>query len=620
MPTEYKRKGSTQRAQWTEEQLVMAATAIQNGTMGLREACRNYNIPPPTMRRRLKKNDLEKKSLGPTSVLGTENEKKIKLHIEKLQKYGFAPTRDCVRSMAFKLAEQLKIKNTFNKENKMAGYDWLKMFLKRNPELSVRKAEGVSLSRVQGMNKKVVTKYFDLLKTTLNEAGILNKPSHIFNMDETGLQLNNNPGQVIAKRGSKNVTAVTSSEKGETVTLIGCCNAEGFFIPPACIFKGKNKKAEFEDDMPPGSVVYMNEKSAYINTDLMFTWLRNHFIPRKPEGKVIIILDGHASHCNSVEMLEYAEQHDVILFCLPSHTTQFLQPLDRAFFKSLKAHFNNACNAYVRENPTRKITRLQLGKLLSVSWSKSATVDNAVSAFRATGICPLSIDAIPDYAYLGLEENIMELPDPQRDENVVDNVEPSTRPSSKSPHQTLIDSQPTKDNELSEAVPETTIQEGDTPGTLLNKLNPVPSTSSGVEKARKRSRQVAAILTSPEHIDKRKSVEAVKQQKLNKKEKKELAKQNNVTKTKKPIIKSARNRIKSSSEEDTSDFVPQESEDSISDEDDTECRGCGENYNQTQKKDDWIQCVHCERWFHESCSKYLNLCDLCGKALCQKRT
>lgn len=45
--------------------------------------------------------------------------------------------------MAFHLAQQLKIKHPFNKDKKLAGYDWLNMFLQRNPDLSVRKAEGV---------------------------------------------------------------------------------------------------------------------------------------------------------------------------------------------------------------------------------------------------------------------------------------------------------------------------------------------------------------------------------------------------------------------------------------------------------------------------------------------
>ncbi|CAK1599571.1 unnamed protein product [Parnassius mnemosyne] len=91
------------------------------------------------------------------------------------------------------------------------------------------------------MNKLEVDAYFELLESILTvDDGVL-KPSCIFNMDETGLQLNNRPGHVLAEKGSKAVSTVTSTEKGETITVIACCNAEGTFLPPACIMKGKNK-------------------------------------------------------------------------------------------------------------------------------------------------------------------------------------------------------------------------------------------------------------------------------------------------------------------------------------------------------------------------------------------
>lgn len=83
-------------------------------------------------------------------------------------------------------------------------------------------------------------------------------------MDETGLQLNNKPGQVIAAKGSKSVSAITSGEKGETISVIACCNAEGVFLLPYYIFKGKNKKEEFADGMSPGSSIKMFLKSAYV--------------------------------------------------------------------------------------------------------------------------------------------------------------------------------------------------------------------------------------------------------------------------------------------------------------------------------------------------------------------
>lgn len=45
-----------------------------------------------------------------TMKCGLANEEKITFHIKELQKYEITPSRDDVRTMAFKLAEQLKIK------------------------------------------------------------------------------------------------------------------------------------------------------------------------------------------------------------------------------------------------------------------------------------------------------------------------------------------------------------------------------------------------------------------------------------------------------------------------------------------------------------------------------
>lgn len=82
-------------------------------------------------------------------------------------------------------------------------------------------------------------------------------------MDETGLQINNKPGVVLAEKCSKEVVNITAQEKVETIRFVACCNAEGQFLPPVCIFKEKNKKSKFEDNMPQGSVVYISQKSAY---------------------------------------------------------------------------------------------------------------------------------------------------------------------------------------------------------------------------------------------------------------------------------------------------------------------------------------------------------------------
>lgn len=303
-----------------------------------------------------------------------------------------------LRGLAFEFVDKLGIKTNFNEESRKAGPHWLRSFLERNPELSVRQAEGLSLARAQGLNRAEVKKIFDLLLEVMMEHDLLDKPDRIFNMDETGVQINNSPGKVIATKGAKVVQSITSGEKGETMSVIACCNAVGNFFPPVVIVKGVNKKPEFQDGLPPGADVYMSRKSAYVNTELFQKWLEKHFVPRKPQGKVLLILDGHASHTNSADMLKTAEEHDIILFCLPSHTTQALQPLDRSFFKPFKIFYAQETRNWMvkRENKERKISRLVAGRLIGNAWIRAATTSNAVSGFKACGIYPYKPAAIPE--------------------------------------------------------------------------------------------------------------------------------------------------------------------------------------------------------------------------------
>jgi hypothetical protein len=74
------------------------------------------------------------------------------------------------------------------------------------------------------------------------------------------------PVSVIGEKGSPTLYQMTSGEKGETISVIACCNTEGSIIPPTCILKWKNKKPEWEDSLPNGSKVIMNEKSGYVNS------------------------------------------------------------------------------------------------------------------------------------------------------------------------------------------------------------------------------------------------------------------------------------------------------------------------------------------------------------------
>ncbi|KAK9687122.1 hypothetical protein QE152_g36689 [Popillia japonica] len=151
-----------------------------------------------------------------------------------------------VRRMAYDLAEQLNIGHSFNRNKGLAGRDWLRSFLTRNPDLA-------------------------FLEDTISSNSLFNKPGNIFNMDETGCQLNNKPQQVVAAKGSKNVVSITSAEKGETISVVVCCNGEGWLF--------QNQEAKFWSKWQK----YYVKRSGQ-SQKMMMRVRRNHFSNRASEA------------------------------------------------------------------------------------------------------------------------------------------------------------------------------------------------------------------------------------------------------------------------------------------------------------------------------------------------
>ncbi|XP_031355227.1 uncharacterized protein LOC116179569 [Photinus pyralis] len=367
--------------------------------------------------------------------------------------------------------------------------------MRRNNSLSIRKAQGLSNARAEGMNKKECNEYFELLLKTLTEHDLINKPGSIWNVDESGLQLNNEPGIVVAKKGS-DVHVRQSTERGETVTVVACANAEGTFLPPFCIFKGVKKQQVWQESMPSGAAIEMRKESAYIDENIFMKWFRDHFLPRKPAGKCLLLLDGPGSHTNSPDILECASSNDVVLLCLPSHTTQYLQPLDRSFFKPLKAHYRHAAGEWGNANPGKKLERRHFGELLGQAWSKSATVRLGVSGFRACGVYPFKPTAIADDAFLATTD--YDSPPSDQESNYDDegplpstSSDPSTAPSTSKEVTTIIVT-PIKDSPIEDRLP---CRGKPTPTKLLLEVSPIPTPVSKKPSSRKQSAQV---LTSPE--------------------------------------------------------------------------------------------------------------------------
>jgi hypothetical protein len=114
--------------------------------------------------------------------------------------------------------------------------------------------------------------------------------------------------------------------------MIVCVNAKGDILPPLTVYAAKNVNDQWVNGGPDRST-FQCSHNGWINDDIFYFWFINVFlteiqlVPRP----VLLFLDGHQCHF-TVKVIEAAKQNNVIILCLPPHTTHVFQPLDLVTF------------------------------------------------------------------------------------------------------------------------------------------------------------------------------------------------------------------------------------------------------------------------------------------------
>jgi len=75
------------------------------------------------------------------------------------------------------------------KDKPVVSYGWFQRFMQRQPQLSYQKGDPTANVRMNCLNREVITDYFALLNDVLTGNQLLNSPSKIYNVDETGMVL-----------------------------------------------------------------------------------------------------------------------------------------------------------------------------------------------------------------------------------------------------------------------------------------------------------------------------------------------------------------------------------------------------------------------------------------------
>ena len=152
MPRNYIRK--TNKALWSPEAMENALKAVKRGS-SVRAAAQRFGIPRATLHDRMKIpsglaiSPTSPPKLGRYTVISLEVEDDLAGRILHLADVFYGLDEQKIRLIAYEFATRQRLKHNFNSEKRMAGKDWLRGFLKRHPEISVRKPESTSIqSRV----------------------------------------------------------------------------------------------------------------------------------------------------------------------------------------------------------------------------------------------------------------------------------------------------------------------------------------------------------------------------------------------------------------------------------------------------------------------------------------
>ena len=82
-------------------------------------------------------------------------------------------------------------------------------------------------------------------------------------------------------------------------------------------------------------------------------------------------------------------ENNIIILCLPSHSSATLQPLDRGVLKEMKKDFRSLVARFFLKNNFNSIDKINFSKLMKDLFEEFYRKEHVLSGFKATCIFPL---------------------------------------------------------------------------------------------------------------------------------------------------------------------------------------------------------------------------------------
>jgi hypothetical protein len=292
-----------------------------------------------------------------------------------------------------KVANSILRRRAGSDDEPPVGHAWATRFLDRHPEYFIRKQRTLDIERKEAHERRDIEVFFERWKAIVEEYGI--NPADIYNFDETGFRIGMGRHQKIVTRDPKVQAYIESSTNRDYVTLVEAVSGDGFTLPPMVIINATTHREHWFPSSLDDHYLMGVSDSGYSNDELGLKWIHHfdRFTIKRMRGQYrLILFDGHESH-TTFEFITFCNEKKIIPFCLPPHTTHFLQPLDVAIFQPYKHWHTQEVDEAARTGCT-EFTRVEFLDSLKQVRQKTFKQNTILRGWRVTGLIPYNPDAI----------------------------------------------------------------------------------------------------------------------------------------------------------------------------------------------------------------------------------
>ncbi|GFN99800.1 tigger transposable element-derived protein 6-like protein [Plakobranchus ocellatus] len=373
-------------------EMLKAVESVKTKRLSLRAASRAFGIPASTLSDKCS----GRMPIEPMhfTLLSTTEEERLKIYILDMARCGFGLTTEEVRATAKALVDLRRPPPADNANLNLPSSSWVYRFFGRHQELTLRTPQSLGKERAL-VTPAAIANWFDTIKSFVDniDPEIFTDGNRVYNADESGFAFDPRARKVVTFEGVKHVYKVTSNSKAQ-VTVLACMSAGGHFINPLIVYPYKRlPSSDLTRDFP--GATYNFSDNGWMTAAIFYSWLRDVFIPATKSIKkpLLLLVDGHASHTSLIETSHICEKNGIILYCFVAHASHLIQPLDQAFFGSVKAAWSKAAKQRLME--TGDAVNLEsFATVLRPVWDNCCTREIAAKSFKCAGLVPFNPEKV----------------------------------------------------------------------------------------------------------------------------------------------------------------------------------------------------------------------------------